>query len=833
MVKAGGGGKGSKRKSSTAKALRLTITEAELSELRLTQWLGLLASLMSIFTIGLYIRLYPALLWGTYINEFDPYIRYYLTEFMLKMGVVKGIEWWLSGGLINGKPYINTHFWYPWGVNWATTLSPGVSFTGLLLYDLLVKKLHLDLTLLSIAVYAPGIINALAVLSMYYLGSRFGGRYVGLLTAAMTAFSLIFLQRGEASWYAAEPIFQFIAPLGMALFIEALRQRNWVPYAVLAGIVNGSTVWFWGSFTFLMNAYGAYAILLSIYILYRLYRGRVIPLRVTDGFSVDPINALGTYVLTYLGFASFLAMTPRYRLHAILGLGAVSTLAMLLAVVTIIIVLLERFGMRKLVTASKYVLAAAVAFVVIILALALSGVPVFVHVPGGKYLAALVPTARSALVQSVAEHSPSTAHQLLATTGYTMPFEVVGLTYALSTVDAAGLLLSVASVSSVYFASSEAWLTMLMFAWLPVAAYGLYLVIRFVSRRGLDAVSLLTVALVVILFVVSIIVIEQAGIPIAAAPQQIVSTTEPAIPSSDWLDALYWIQYNTPDNSVLASWWDYGYWLAIMGNRTSLADNSTVNGTQIALIATAFTTTNVTKALELLHSVGADYVVVFMPYYAFPIEVPSPMSALSVGGTSQSLVALCGLYPEYPTGGDFVKSYWMSTISGNSPSYTNTHVISAAEIISSTPSGGTATYSIYVPLSNTTLYRLLFNLEAPAYSYLVSQCLAQVKASSLTSRATPFTLPLWLFNTWPTYSTASSSSSAVNLILTFQPILGQGFIPPPFVGTNTTLLNELYSLWFYGNWLSPPPGFQLVYVSRPNGWVLVYKIDYSVLNETQ
>jgi dolichyl-diphosphooligosaccharide--protein glycosyltransferase len=825
MAKAGGGRKGTAKPTKA----RFTISESELAELRFTQWFGLLASLAAVFAAGLYIRLYPAYLWGSYINEFDPYIRYYLTEFMLKMGVIKGIEWWLSGGLINGHLYINKHFWYPWGVNWATTLSPGVSFTGLILYDILVRKLHLDLTLLSIAVYMPGIVNALSVLSMYYLGSRFGGRYVGLLTAVMAAFSLIFLQRGEASWYADATLFQFIAPLGMALFIEALRQRNWIPYAVLAAIVNGSTVWYWGSFTFLVNAYGAYAILLSIYVLYRLYRGRVIPLHVTDGFSVDPVNALGTYILTYLGFAAFLAMTPRYRLHAVLGLGALGTLAMILAVVAIVVVLLERFGMRKLVTASKYIIAAAVIFVAIILALALSGIPVFVHIPGGKYLAALFPTARSALVQSVAEHSPSTAHQLLATTGYTLPFEVIGLTYALSTVDAAGLLLAVTSVSSVYFASSEAWLTMLMFAWLPVAAYGLYLVIRFVSRRGVDAVGLLTMAIVVALFAISIMVIAQAGIPIAAAPQQIVSTTEPAIPSSDWLDALYWIQYNTPNNSVLASWWDYGYWLAIMGNRTSLADNSTVNGTQIALIASAFTTTNVTKALELLHSVGANYVVVFMPYMAFPITVPSPMSALSIGGSSQSYVALCGLYPEYPTGGDFVKSYWMSTISGNSPEYTNTHILSAAEIVYSTPSGGVNTLNLYVPLTNTTLYRLLFDLEAPAYSLDVDQCLVQLR--SMTT-ATPFTLPLWLFNTWPTYSqSSSSSSSSIHLIMTFQPILGQQLVPPPFVGTNTTLLNELYYTWFYGNWISPPPGFRLVYVSRPNGWVLVYKINYSILNK--
>ncbi|MFP3239293.1 MAG: STT3 domain-containing protein, partial [Caldivirga sp.] len=188
MAKAGGGRKGTAKPTKA----RFTISESELAELRFTQWFGLLASLAAVFAAGLYIRLYPAYLWGSYINEFDPYIRYYLTEFMLKMGVIKGIEWWLSGGLVNGHLYINRHFWYPWGVNWATTLSPGVSFTGLILYDILVRKLHLDLTLLSIAVYMPGIVNALSVLSMYYLGSRFGGRYVGLLTAVMTAFSLIF-----------------------------------------------------------------------------------------------------------------------------------------------------------------------------------------------------------------------------------------------------------------------------------------------------------------------------------------------------------------------------------------------------------------------------------------------------------------------------------------------------------------------------------------------------------------------------------------------------------------------------------------------------------------
>ena len=39
---------------------------------------------------------------------------------------------------------------------------------------------------------------------------------------------------------------------------------------------------------------------------------------------------------------------------------------------------------------------------------------------------------------------------------------------------------------------------------------------------------------------------------------------------SDWLQALNWIHDNTPTNSVIIAWWDYGYWINVMGNRTTV-----------------------------------------------------------------------------------------------------------------------------------------------------------------------------------------------------------------------------------------------------------------------
>lgn len=43
----------------------------------------------------------------------------------------------------------------------------------------------------------------------------------------------------------------------------------------------------------------------------------------------------------------------------------------------------------------------------------------------------------------------------------------------------------------------------------------------------------------------------------------------------DFREAYYWLQTNTPDDARVMSWWDYGYQIAGMGNRTTLVDNNT------------------------------------------------------------------------------------------------------------------------------------------------------------------------------------------------------------------------------------------------------------------
>jgi len=52
----------------------------------------------------------------------------------------------------------------------------------------------------------------------------------------------------------------------------------------------------------------------------------------------------------------------------------------------------------------------------------------------------------------------------------------------------------------------------------------------------------------------------------------------------DFREAYYWLRQNTEDKARVMSWWDYGYQIAGMGNRTTLVDNNTWNNSHIALV---------------------------------------------------------------------------------------------------------------------------------------------------------------------------------------------------------------------------------------------------------
>lgn len=77
----------------------------------------------------------------------------------------------------------------------------------------------------------------------------------------------------------------------------------------------------------------------------------------------------------------------------------------------------------------------------------------------------------------------------------------------------------------------------------------------------------------------------------------------------DFREAYYWLRQNTADDAKVMSWWDYGYQIAGMANKTTLVDNNTWNNSHIALVGMAMSS-NETYAYEIMKKLDVDYVLV-------------------------------------------------------------------------------------------------------------------------------------------------------------------------------------------------------------------------------
>ena len=156
---------------------------------------------------------------------------------------------------------------------------------------------------------------------------------------------------------------------------------------------------------------------------------------------------------------------------------------------------------------------------------------------------------------------------------------------------------------------------------------------------------------------------------------------------SDWIQTLQWVRQDTPTNSVIISWWDYGYWFAVMGNRTTVVDNATLNSTRIAQVGQLLMS-NVTRAAAMAKSIGEGrptYVAIFITGSVFPLTSSS-------GGTANYFVLQVPSGSGFTAGGgDESKKQWFIRIGNLSESkYLECPGLSSGEL----DSGGTVCQSV-------------------------------------------------------------------------------------------------------------------------------------------
>ncbi|MCW3993563.1 MAG: glycosyltransferase family 39 protein [Candidatus Bathyarchaeota archaeon] len=567
------------------------------------------STLVLILFIAFTIRLFP-LRWEIdpaagstqlHLSEFDPYFQYRFAEYVLKNGF---ISWaWPT-------QWVDTQRWYPGGINIATGGLPGLPLTAAFLYSI-ISALGVDIGLMDFCAIWPAIMGALACLVLYFLGKDIGGKPVGLLAALFLALSPSYIQRTQVGFFDDETIGIFALLLFMLLFLRAIdRDRSLgssMKYALASGMVLGYFCSGWGVAYY---AIGITVLFAFLSVLLKRYTQRL----------------LLSYSLTF-GFGLFIATCVPKLSTTYLTTGVVLPVAG----VFILLCFCEAF---RALTSTKW----RTIFIVILLAVLVGGFSVlwqFGYIRGiaGKFTSVINPLFRAGipLIESVAEHRISAWGSMYYDLGIVIIFFLAGFFFILRDLNDKNLFLLIFGLSSLYFACSMVRLLVVMApAFGLLAAVGITRILKPFNTLLKESPKISVKKKYVLqpvgkefsgsaIFLIFLILMTSFAFPMpkvyrqAWTPVTISAGSLPIVPAEpvhEWLDMLNWVQSNLEGTTVVCSWWDYGYWLTIVGNVTTLADNATINTTQIQNIGFIFMA-NETQALEMLKLYDAKYILVF------------------------------------------------------------------------------------------------------------------------------------------------------------------------------------------------------------------------------
>jgi dolichyl-diphosphooligosaccharide--protein glycosyltransferase len=534
--------------------------------------------------------------WGAYLDAFDPLFQYRVTEYVVKNGYAAWFNWH------------DTLSWYPMGRDIFLSSYPGVPFSAAFIYNLL-QALGFKVSVYNVCLYFPVLMSVVTCVTVYFLGKDLGGSSVGLFSAFFLAVSEAFISRTALGFFDTENIGIFGMAATALFFLRSIEEEKQttgrVAYAVAAGLILGYIFASWGAARYVV---GLLALFMIASVITNIFERRYIV----------------SYAITMgVGF-NIALFVPKLGLEYLLSIENVAVI-FLIAFVVIYEFVRNRFERRKALMAMGGLL---ILLVVGVFALESLGV---IRPLSGKILRVVDPrgASKSPLYESVAEHKRSAWSSFFGSFGLTFALGMLGTYFALTDPEEKGLYGAIFFVSSVYFAGVMSRLALILsVSGALMAAYGLKeLITPFIElsgkredtrrgRRGRTVFGVgkeFAVVFSVFIFVAALPAFwgtaESSYSPASIASSQVPVKLGGSYPQ-DWLQALSWLRDNTPEDAIVVSWWDQGYWIEAMANRTTLADGSTSNRRQIATIAEIMMF-NETESIPLLQGYGADYIVVY------------------------------------------------------------------------------------------------------------------------------------------------------------------------------------------------------------------------------
>lgn len=595
--------------------------------------------------------------YGFQLNEFDPFFNYRATQFIVDNGLEAYFQWH------------DDMSWHPDGRDVSATSQVMLHLTAASLYSMFGGNSSVyDFTIIF-----PVVIGSLTTIIIFALVRVIGGTTAGLFAALFFAVSPAIIVRGTIGWFKSEPLGLFFGLLGIYLFLSGITSNNKkiiFGKMIGGGIILSFGLASWGGIQFFIIPLGVF--FLALPFLKKEHNSLLwsIPL-----FSIVFLITAGSFERPGIDFVE--------------GLGGFSIIGPTAFLIACIFVQKLSKQEHKLRNGLLLLIAIIVVGSIIIIVNAEEG---FLPLPSFRYLNAINPflTTTDPLVDSVAEHATTTTSQSFWFSSVLMIFAGIGIwlifrkkpkgsAYKISN-EMVGFAL-ILGLIGVYV--SSAFVRLEVYASVAViilSSIGLaYLSSEFfksrefktkkIIRKSSPIIKISYVAVIVILLIIPTTVpVSGNWVNGVKAPPTILNGgTNFNMATNDWLDAMNWLKGNTPSDSVIASWWDYGYWITTLGERKSLADNATIDSNQIQKIAQMFLSTP-DEAWKILQELDADYVLVFVAARNLPTD--PPVYLLNGGGDESKKVWFMRIAGEpeskyvAPDGLTGTATFWENTILG-------------------------------------------------------------------------------------------------------------------------------------------------------------------------
>ena len=580
------------------------------------------------FTISFLLRAQPTD-YGFELNEFDPFFNYRATQYIVDNGIPAYLVW------------NDDLSWYPIGRDVSSNSQVTLHLTAAITYWIFGGGGELyDFTILF-----PVIFGSLSAIVIFALVRVIGGTTAGLFSALLFSVSLPILIRSPIGWFKSEPLGLFFALLAVYLLLSGINSQNKkISFSklVVAGIFTAFSISAWGGNQFFVMPLVLFFIVLPF-------------LRTDHKFIIwaIPVYTISTIIIS-LGF-------ERVSSSFIFGIGGISLITSTLFLVYCILIQ-NKYTKNKTRNGLIFLL---VFSILIPLILVVNSESQFLPSASHRYLNALNPflTTTDPLVDSVSEHATTTLSQSFLFHSVLMIFSGLGIWLIIKNIQnkksnfIKNDMLSFAlilGIIGVYTAST--FVRLEVFASISVivlASLGLtaltkeFFKIQSESKKPIGNLIKLpyVIGIILLLIIPMVYPVGSEVYRLTNTPPTILNGGSAyTIATDDWLDALDWIKNNTPKDAVVASWWDYGYWISTMSERATIADNSTIHTTIIQNIAKMLLN-NPNSSWHSLNEMQADYVLVFVAGEKLNLE------------STQSFYRLGG-------GGDESKKQWFMRIAG-------------------------------------------------------------------------------------------------------------------------------------------------------------------------